>query len=214
VARPADHERLTLYAVDALSRRDRRAVESHLAHCPRCRLRLVELGESGAALERECEALERGAVDPPEALLAQILERAESPPQESRRAARRLVAAGGFATALAACSLALWASGDGVGGARAYDLHGADGLLTVASNGHAVLLVKGLKPAPRGREYKAWLVHRGHTSLAGVFAGGSSPSIVPLTRRLPAGAVVAVSLETATSSSLPRGRLLFAAAAP
>ncbi len=195
MAVPTTDERLTLYAVDALGQRDRRAVENHLPHCPRCRARLVELGESGVMLERDRGVIESEAVDPPQALLSRILDQAEvqqQPPQRLRRVRRWLVGAVSLALLLAACTASLWAVGDGAWNARAYGLQGAEGLLRVDPHGHAVLIVRELKPATKGREYKAWLLHKGRSTLAAVFAGGAPVSVVPLSRALSSIAVVAV----------------------
>lgn len=53
------HERLTLYAIDALTRRDRRRVENHLSQCSRCRAELLGLAETGVLIERESGAIGR-----------------------------------------------------------------------------------------------------------------------------------------------------------
>jgi anti-sigma factor RsiW len=83
VASLASHELLALYYIDALGRRDRRAVEKHLPHCARCRTGLSELAETGALIERESGAIEGGAIEPPRALLQRILTSAQNQPQAS-----------------------------------------------------------------------------------------------------------------------------------
>jgi hypothetical protein len=76
-------------------------------------------------------------------------------------------------------------------------------VLFAAPNGAALLALDGLGAAPDGRAYEAWVVPPGSATPlpAGTFDG--SHRIVPLTRRVPAGALVAVTLETEGGAERP-----------
>jgi hypothetical protein len=73
-------------------------------------------------------------------------------------------------------------------------LTGAKGSVVVAG-GTGALVVSDLAPAPAGKTYEAWVLKDGRASPAGTFAGGGRTIVIRLTRALPAGAVVAVTLE-------------------
>lgn len=232
------HEWLTLFYIDALGRGDRRAFEKHLPHCAPCRTGLVELDETNALIERESRSIDGSGVEPPRALLPRILAGAENEPQDPtalRRSLPQLLHWLRVATSLALVFLAVWSvslrasldrarsaqKSQGVAlsllaskSTRRYVLRGADGVLAIDRRGQAFLLVKQLRRAPQGHRYEARLIRDGRASPAAAFAGGSAISIVPLTRRVPASAVVAVSLERSKDIGKPHGRLLFAASAP
>jgi hypothetical protein len=77
---------------------------------------------------------------------------------------------------------------------RGVPLTGAKGSVVV-SNGSGALVVSDLAPAPAGKTYEAWVVKDGRASPAGTFARRGRTIVFRLTRALPAGAVVAVTLE-------------------
>jgi hypothetical protein len=83
-------------------------------------------------------------------------------------------------------------------------------VLAVGPRGRGVLVLQGLRPAAAGSSYVAWLVGRkGRVAgRAGVFSGRDA--IVPLTRLVPVGSAVAVSLEHAARKA-PSGELRFVA---
>jgi len=67
----------------------------------------------------------------------------------------------------------------------------------------AVLVLRGLEPAPSGRTYEAWVVDPagGPPDPAGVFSAGER--VVQLTRPVPVGATVAVTVEDEVGSDTP-----------
>ena len=85
---------------------------------------------------------------------------------------------------------------------RGVPLTGAKGSVVV-SGGSGALVVSDLAPAPAGKTYEAWVVQGEHASPAGTFAGGGRTIVIRLTRDLPAGAVVAVTLERAGGVDQP-----------
>jgi hypothetical protein len=76
-------------------------------------------------------------------------------------------------------------------------------VLVAAPDGVALLALDGLGVAPDGRDYEAWVVPPGSATPlpAGTFDG--SHRIVPLTRPVPAGALVAVTLESRGGAERP-----------
>ena len=76
-------------------------------------------------------------------------------------------------------------------------------VLAVGSGGRAVLVLRGLEPAPSGRTYEAWVVDPagGPPDPAGVFSAGER--VVQLTRPVPVGATVAVTVEDEVGSDTP-----------
>ena len=90
-------------------------------------------------------------------------------------------------------------------GARSLPVEGSKGtmVLVVAPSGEAVLVISGLTAAPAGKEYQAWVVTGGKPKSAGLFKGGATRLVVPLNRRVPKGAVVAVTLERAGGVPAP-----------
>ncbi|HET6624144.1 MAG TPA: anti-sigma factor [Gaiellaceae bacterium] len=76
-------------------------------------------------------------------------------------------------------------------------------VLAVGSGGRAVLVLRGLERAPSGRTYEAWVVDAGGgpPDPAGLFSGGER--VVELTRLVPVGATVAVTVEEAVGSDTP-----------
>lgn len=77
-------------------------------------------------------------------------------------------------------------------------------VLAVGPGGRGVLALHGLRPATAGSAYVAWLVGRKGRIVgrAGVFSGRTS--IVPLTRGVPIGSAVAVTLEHAAGKAPTR----------
>jgi len=84
-------------------------------------------------------------------------------------------------------------------------------VLAVGSAGRAVLLLRGLEPPPPGTTYEAWVVDAAGRSPdpAGLFSG--SERVVELTRPVPVGATVAVTIEDEVGSDTPTGRPLLVA---
>ena len=70
--------------------------------------------------------------------------------------------------------------------------------------GRGVLVIPGLPKAPAGRTYEAWVIKGTKPSPAGLFLGaGSGTTVVPLTRPVEPGSVVAVTVEPRKGSAQP-----------
>ena len=80
-------------------------------------------------------------------------------------------------------------------------------VLAVGSGGRAVLVLRGLEPAPSGKTYEAWVLGAagGAPDPAGLFSGDER--VVELAHPVPVGASVAVTLEDAVGSDTPTERL-------
>jgi hypothetical protein len=95
-------------------------------------------------------------------------------------------------------------------------LAGSDGriLLAVGSGSRAILVLRGLEPAPSGKAYEAWVLGpAGSTPLpAGVFSG--SERSAPLSVPVEPGATVGVTIEDAVGADAPGQRLRFVARRP
>ena len=79
-------------------------------------------------------------------------------------------------------------------------------------SGDALLVVSQLEPAPVGKTYEAWVIDEGRARPAGLFAGGGRRTVFPLTRPVPDGALVAVTLEQSGGVPQPRSDPLFQSA--
>jgi anti-sigma-K factor RskA len=66
-----------------------------------------------------------------------------------------------------------------------------------------VLVVRQLPVAPAGKTYEAWVIENGKALPAGTFDGGGRTIVIRLTRALPAGAIVAVTVERAGGVEQP-----------
>ena len=216
------HELTAAYALDALGSHEEREYEEHLARCPRCREELASFGETATSLAYGIEA-----PPPPSALRGRILAqaRAERPKVVPLRPAWRSwpIAVAAVAAA-AAIGLGIWAASlsrsldrqrsardqqDRIlsivsdPAARHFSLSGSHGTLVVARTGAAALLVSNLGHAPRGRTYEAWVIQNRMPRRAGTFSDATS---VRLTRPVPDGAVVAVTVERRGGVDAPTGR--------
>lgn len=212
------HELSAAYALHALDHADERVYEEHLARCDECREEVASFDQTVALMAYDVDAPE-----PPAALKSRILERAraERPNVVSFRERRRWVfpVTAGLAAAAAAVALAfgLWAASlssrlDEARADRAevVPLTGANGSVVLMKDGQAALLLAGVEAAPEGKTYEAWVIEDGTARRAGLFAGGGRTAIV-LTRPVPEGAVVAVTLERAGGVDRPTGKPLFTA---
>jgi anti-sigma factor RsiW len=223
------HELTAAYALDALDEREEREYEEHLARCPRCREELASFTETATSLAYGVES-----PAPPPELRDRILvrARAERPNVVPLRPAwRSWTAAAAAVAACAAIGLGIWAAtlsrsldhersaraaqarvvsivGDPA--ARRFSLSGAHGTLVVARHGDAALLVSNLPPAPAGKTYEAWVILGKTPKRAGIF-GEAKP--FKLTRPVPQGAIVAVTLERHGGVSLPTTKPITAAQA-
>jgi anti-sigma factor RsiW len=206
----AVHDLTAAYALDALEPGEARGYEQHLAGCVRCREELASLQATAGALAYAAEPAR-----PPESLRDRILDaaRAERPnvvplrPRIFRLKTREALAIAAVAVC-AAVGLAVWnvSLHDRLDRAqqalRGVPLTGAKGSVVVG-DGSAALVVSDLAPAPAGKTYEAWVVKGGQAIPAGTFAGGGRTIVFRLTHALPAGAVVAVTIERAGGVAQP-----------
>ena len=204
------HELSAAYALDALDPADRADFEEHLVHCADCREAVSLFQETAAALAYDAEM-----PAPPPALRVRILERArrERPKVVPLRPRWAFPAAASVA-AVAACA----AIGFGIWAAtlhnrlgerpEAIDVQGANGSLIVSPSGEATLVVRNVDPAPAGKTYEIWVIKGTVPARAGTFAGGGRVAVA-LTRNVPDGSVVAVTLERAGGVNKPTTAPLF-----
>jgi anti-sigma-K factor RskA len=82
-------------------------------------------------------------------------------------------------------------------------LNGAAGSVIVGRGGAGELVVAHLAPAPAGKTYEAWVVQGKAARPAGLFAGGGATTVVHLTRPVPRGSIVAVTVEQAGGVEQP-----------
>jgi anti-sigma-K factor RskA len=222
------HELSAAYALDALDPAEEREFEQHLRTCDDCR-------EDVASFEAAAAALAFGvdSPKPPPALRGRILERVASEravvvPFRRRRVSFGLVSGLAAAAAVVAVGLGIWAaslSNDldrnrdlvavlGDPAARSIDLDGADGRLVVAPEGDAALVVRNLDPAPEGQTYQAWVIEgKAPPRPAGLFEGGDRHDALMLDQRVPANAVVAVTVEQDGGVDAPTNQPVFSAQA-
>jgi anti-sigma-K factor RskA len=226
------HELSAAYALHALDPDEQRAFEEHLALCEECRRYVADFQETAAVMAHELEG-----PAPPPALRERIVERAraERPKVvrlESRRWAFPAAASLAVAATLAAVAFGIWAftlSSDLSDERQALDasrqevavladadaeripLEGADGMLVVASDGEAAIVVNGLVSAPADLTYEAWVIEGDQPRPAGLFQSGGDSTVFKLTERVPTGAVVAVTREPAGGSDQPTSDPIFTA---
>ena len=217
------HELSAAYALDALEADERHAFEEHLGECDRCRADVAEFWGTAALL-----AYGAPASAPPTGLRERVVEqvRAERAVVVPFRRRRRLVlgAASGLAAA-AAVALAFWVvslSGEldrtraalevlADPAARSTELEGAAGRLVVDADGDAALVVRDLVAAPSGKTYEAWVIVDDVPRPAALFEGADARDLVLLDRRVPPGAVVAVTVEDDGGVDTPTTNPLFSA---
>lgn len=211
------HELSAAYALHALDSADERAFEEHLSRCAECREHVAAFQEAAAALGHAAPA-----PAPPLELRARILNgaRAERGSKVVLLRPRWAFRAAATAAALAACAaigLGLWAAslkGQVDDRAQVIALAGAPGSLVVQPSGEATLIVSGLTMAPLDKTYEAWVIEDGKATAAGLFKGGGDPTAVQLTRPVPDGAIVAVTLERAGGVDQPENDPLFTTREP
>ncbi len=197
------------------ARRARARRRAGLRAAPR-RLRALP-GRAGRA--RRCRRSLAFAVlpaEPPPRLRARILEaaRAERPNvvpllPRVRLVNRPLVAIAAVA-ACAAVGLGVWnvvLHNDLEQRARSAAERAARGCRRARSSsargGSGALVVSNLASAPAGKTYEAWVIENGKASPAGTFGGGRRTIVIRLTHALPAGAIVAVTVERAGGVEQP-----------
>jgi anti-sigma-K factor RskA len=226
------HELSAAYALHALDPDEQREFEEHLARCEECRRYVADFQETAAVMAYELEG-----PAPPPALRDRILERARSEqpnvvPLQRRRWAFPATATLAAAATIAAVAFGIWAftlnsnlsdersaldsSRQEVAvladvNAERIPLEGADGTLVVASDGEAALVVEGLESAPADETYEAWVIEGDRPRPAGLFQSGGDRTVFKLTEPVPAGAVVAVTVEPESGSDQPTSDPIFTA---
>lgn len=186
------HDQAAAFALDALDPRESREFERHLEECPACEDEVEPLRFVAAALAFA------GELPTPRAQLrVRVLDVGAQVIPLHRRFRGQLISA----AAVAALCLLL------VAALRPWQDTEPRGTLVLSPAREAVLVLRHLKPAPAGTIYEAWVVHRGRVTPAGLVHG----SVLPLTRRVPAGAAVLVSLEPAGGSKIPTGPVVLKA---
>jgi anti-sigma-K factor RskA len=230
------HELSAAYALHALDFDEERSFEDHLAHCDECREHVAVFQEATAAM-----AYDAGAPAPPAALRERILVRARSerpkvvPLPPRRRWAVPATAGLAAAAACAAIALGIWSlslsssladeraaldeSEQAVAAlaqadARRIPLSGANGTLVVNRSGEGWLVLSGLEAVPDDKTYEAWVIEDGQAAAAGLFRGGGPLTVVKLTRAVPHGAAVAVTIERAGGVVQPKEDPVFTTARP
>lgn len=198
------HELTAGYALNALGDDEARAYERHLAECAQCQIELARFTETSAAL-----GFAAPPHAPPAGLRAKILDaaRADRPnvvPLRPRWAYP--VAAVAAVAACVAVGLGIYAASlksrlDARQALRTLTLNGATGSVVVGHHGDAALVVSGLRPPAAGKTYEVWVIKGATAYPAGLFRGTSAT--VHLTHRLPAGAVVGITVERAGGSPRP-----------
>jgi len=194
------HEQAAGFALDALDHDEAAEFERHLEICPSCEDELAVLRVAAAALAF--------AVDlpvPGQELRARVID-AATLVIPLRRRLQPLVAVAAVLAACAAIAIAVrpWGDGGPLGGMRRYTIEGARATLLVDRAGGAVLSVRRLPPPPTGRGYEVWVISGGSATPAGWLRG----SLTALTRPVPPGASVAVSIEPRGGSRRPTGPIL------
>jgi anti-sigma factor RsiW len=222
MADEAIHDLTAAYALDALDAEQER-YESHLATCERCREELAGLRDPVAMLAYGIDS-----PGPPPELRSRILNAAREERSNVMPLRRRLPAALAAVAAVAATvaiGLGLWAASvsDDLDRersvvailadpqARSIPLEGADGRVVVTDSGDAALVVSGLAAAPKGKTYEIWVVEDGRTRPAGVFEAKRESDVVRLTRPVPPGSGVAVTVEDDGGTDAPTSDPIFTA---
>lgn len=223
------HDLAAPFALGALDAPERSEFERHLLLCERCREEVAVFEETAAALAYAVDA-PRPPAELRERLLSRAREERAVVVPFRRRAALPAVAAFAAVAAGVAVGLGIWAGSLSsrldserdarrsetralavlaAAGARLVPLQGVSGTLIVASTGDAALTFADLRRAPGGKTYEAWVIGPGGPVPAGLFDGESSA--VALDRKVPPGAVVAVTVERRGGVKAPTSKPILSA---
>jgi anti-sigma-K factor RskA len=199
------HEQAAVFALDALDREESDAFEEHLATCPDCGSGLEELRFAAAALAFAVE---------PVAPVGSLRSRVVAPgapvialPRGQRRRFLAAAMVAAAAVAVFAAAVRPWETSDSQPEFQRYETKGAKATLLVARSGEAVLASRSLPPLAAGTVYELWVIAGERAEPAGVFRG----PLAMLSRPVPPGATVAVSVEPVGGSSRPTGPLVLRA---
>ena len=219
------HELSAAYALDALTPEEREEFERHLEDCPECRDEVASFRDVAGSL-----ALAADGPTPSPELRDRILaaaraeEQTVAPFEPRRRRAAPFLAAATAVAAAAAIALGIWAislhgrlsdtrdalaaqeEGASVRAdpnATTVAMQQGSGRVVVGSDGAAVLVLDDLAEVPSGKTYQAWVVTGKTPISAGTFAARGGAAVVPLSRPVSNGSVVAVTVEKAGGASSP-----------
>lgn len=205
------HELSAAYALDALTADEHDVYENHLAGCRRCQADVAAFSETASAL-----AYAVTPADPSAELRDRVLAatRAEEPRLARRRWRTPTLA---FAAAAACAAIVLVVSavtahspfGSSHPALETLRLHGASGSLVLTRTGEAALVVSGLPRAAAGKTYEVWVMSGRAAEPAGTFAARPGTVTVHLTRSVPTGSFIGVTVEPAGGSTKPSGTPLF-----
>jgi anti-sigma-K factor RskA len=218
------HELTAGYALDALDPSEREAFEAHLEGCEQCQEELTSFWEVTGGLAAAADG-----PAPSPALRERILDAARAVEQNvvPLGSPRRLSPVLAVATAIAAAvAIGLGIYAVSLNGqlddsraalsaqetaaavladanATTVDMNGGSGKVVVDGSGTAVLVLDALPAAPAGKTYQAWVITDDTPVSAGVFAPTGDRAVVPIPQTVPAGAVVAVTVEPDGGVSAP-----------
>jgi anti-sigma-K factor RskA len=187
------HELTAAYALDALDADEAEAYEKHLGQCEECREQLAGLTETAGAL-----AFATVAPPPPARLRAAILEQAAAERTNVVPLFRRRWVARGLAVAAAAAACVV--VGLAVALSRSGHTHYVGIGVVRNADGTATMTVSGLRAAPHGKTYEAWVIVGSKAMPAGLF---SRSTTVRLRGTVPRNAVVGVTIERAGGARSP-----------
>src|SRR5947208_9813611 len=196
------HDLTAAYALDALAPDEAEAYERHLSQCEECREQLAELNETATAL-----AFATVAPAPPARLRASILDAAAAERTNVVPLLRRRWVARGLA--IAAAAVACIVVGLAVSLSQPSTPRTISGSVVLDAKGKATLSISGLRAAPQGKTYEAWVIPTGHSPRpAALFPGGASTT-THLSGTVPRDAVIAVTLERAGGADHPTSTPVF-----
>jgi anti-sigma-K factor RskA len=218
------HELTAGYALDALDPAEREAFEAHLEDCEPCQEELASFWEVTGGLAAAADG-----PTPSPALRERILDAARAEEQNvisisSRRRVLPVLASVTAIAAAVAIGLGIYAmslngqlddsraalSAQETAAAVLADtnttsvpMNGGSGKVVVNDAGSAVLVLNALPAAPSGKTYQAWVITDDTPVSAGVFAPSEDRAVVPIPQTVPAGSVVAVTIEPDGGVSAP-----------
>ena len=218
------HELTAGYALDALDPAEREAFEAHLEDCEPCQEELASFWEVTGGLAAAADG-----PTPSPALRERILDAARAEEQNvisisSRRRVSPVLASVTAIAAAVAIGFGIYAmslngqlddsraalSAQETAAAVLADtnttsvpMNGGSGKVVVNDAGSAVLVLNALPAAPSGKTYQAWVITDDTPVSAGVFAPSEDRAVVPIPQTVPAGSVVAVTIEPDGGVSAP-----------